>query len=326
MKRFLLSLLVLVILAPTGIGIARCFAQEITLPMPLTKRQKLLTSAIIGPAMNSFFEKHRPGMLGLSFAMNPMFKAGLEKEYGFTEDQSGLIMEKLQQKFGVGPPSEMEAFGNLMKQLDERAAENEDAEYLELSEEEIAAITNGYSVVLDKFAEIAPEVFTPEQMAKVNELEFATFGGIESPFLSVESMGPLDLTDEQKKEIEEFQNEIADEKKAMFKDITEFTTKVLRSGKLNMQEAQDFDSRNKTLTNKIGTRLREILTDEQLEKATKIVKDQQAKLAKMMGGLGAMTKWVPGADSWAPGMPIPDSLKSQEKEKKPAFPRARKKE
>ena len=178
----------------------------------------------------------------------------------------------------------------------------------------------------DKFTEIAPEVFTPEQMAKISELEFATFGGIESPFLSVESMGPLDLTDEQKKELEEFQEEIADEKKAMFKDITEFTTKILKSGKLNMQEAQDFDSRNKMLTNKIGVRLREILTEEQLKKATKIVKDQQAKLAKMMGGFGAMTQWMPNADSWMPGMPIPDSLKSQEKEKKPAFPRARKKE
>ena len=303
MKRFVFSLLVLAgILLPSF----RIFAQEIALPIPLNKQQKLLASAIMGPAMNSFLTKHRPGMLGLSLAMNPMFKAGFEKELGFTEEQSGLIMEKLKERFENH--EEMEAFGQIIGQIDQRSKENEDAESLELTEEEMSVIQKGYDQIFDSFASIAPEVFTPEQMEKINELEFATFGGIESPFVSVDAMGVLDLTDEQIKEIEEFQQDIADEKLEMLEGLTDFTKKVISTGKLNMQEAQAFEAKNKLLANKVGERLREILTEEQLKKATKLVKDQQAKMAKMMGGLGAISKWMPSADSWAPGMPIPDSL------------------
>ncbi len=322
MKRSILLLVVFAVLLQTTLELSRCRAQEITLPMPLSNKQRLLITTIMGPALNSLFTKHRPGMLGLSFAMNPMFKSGFEKEYGFTEDQSALIMEKLKEKFENR--EDMEAFGQLLQKLDERAGQDENAEFLELSEEELATIQQGYDTIFDKFSEVAPEVFTPEQMEKIKELEFATFGGIESPFLNADAMSVLDLTDEQKKEIEELQQDIADEKLEMLDDLTEFTTKMFKSGKINMKDAQDFEAKNKTLTNKIGTRLREILTEEQLKKATKLVKTQQAKMLKMMGGLGAISKWMPNADSWVPGMPIPDSLQSQEPQRKAAFPKAKK--
>ncbi len=322
MKRTFLLFLVFAVLFQATVNSSRCRAQEITLPIPLSNKQKLLMSTIMGPAMNSFFTKHRPGMIGLSFAMNPMFKSGFESEFGFTEDQSALVMEKLIEKFK--DREDMVAFGQLLQQIDERAGQDENAEFLELSEEELATIQQGYDLVFDRFSEIAPEVFTPEQMEKIKEMEFATFGGIESPFLNVEAMSVLDLTDEQKREIEELQQDIADEKLEMIDGLTEFTTKIFKSGKLNMKEAQEFDAKNKTLTNKIGTRLREILTEEQLKKATKLVKTQQAKMLKMMGGLGAISQWMPNADSWVPGMPIPDSLQSQEPQRKAAFPRAKK--
>ncbi|MCL2306521.1 MAG: hypothetical protein FWC43_14380 [Planctomycetaceae bacterium] len=310
MNRLILSLLVFAVLFQ---AVSRCFAQEIPLPIPLTKQQKLLTSALMGPALNSFLTQHRPGMLGLCFAMNPMFKAGFEKEYGFSGGPE-FVMEKFKEKFEGSEEirEEMVAFGQVMQQIMERAEQNPDAESLELSEEEIFAIQKGYDKIFDGFAEIATEVFTPEQMEKVKELEFAVFGGIESPMFCVDSMEILDLTDEQIKELEEFQQDIADEKLEMIDGLAEFTTKVLKSGKLNMQEAEAFEAKYKGLTNKIGARLREILTEEQLEKATKLVKDQQKKMEKMVGGLGAITQWMPSADSWAPGMPIPDSLKPKE--------------
>jgi len=310
MKRLILSLLTLTALLQVT---SRCLAQDIPLPIPLTKPQKLLTSAIMGPAMNSLFTQHRPGMFGLCFAMNPMFQAGFEKEFGYTGGPD-FILEKLKEKFegNEGIQEEMAAFGQVMQQMMERAEQNPDAESLELSEEEIMVIQKGYDTLFNGFAEIATEVFTPEQMDKIKELEFAIFGGIESPFFSIDSMGILDLTDEQIKELEEFQQDIADEKLEMLDGVSEFSAKILKSGKINMQEAQAFEAKNKLLTNKIGSRLREVLTEEQLEKATKLVKDQQKKVTKMMGGLGTLTQWMPSADSWAPGMPIPDSLKSPE--------------
>ena len=319
MKRLILLLFALAVLLQAA---SRCFAQDFPLPIPLTRQQKLLTSAIMEPAMNSLFTQHRPGMFGLCFAMNPMFQAGFEKEFGYTGGPE-FILEKLKEKFegNEGMREDMEAFGQVMGQLMERAEQNLDAESLELSEEEITVIQKGYDTLFNGFAEIATEVFTPEQMDKIKELEFSVFGGIESPFFSIDSMGILDLTDEQIRELEEFQQDIADEKLEMIDGLTEFTTKILKSGKINMQEAQAFDAKYKGLTNKIGTRLREVLTEEQLQKATRLVKDQQAKMAKMMGGLGALTQWMPSADSWAPGMPIPDSLKSPEPVRR--FPAAR---
>jgi len=319
MKRLILLLFAFSVLLQAA---SRCLAQEIPLPIPLSKQQKLVTSAIMGPAMNSLFTQHRPGMLGLCFAMNPMFQAGFEKEFGFAEGPE-FIVEKLKEKFegNEGIAEEMAAFGQVIQQIMERAEQNLDAESLELSEEEMFTIQKGYDKMFDGFAEIATEVFSPEQMEKVKEMEFAVFGGIESPFFSIDSMDLLDLTDDQIKELEEFQQDIADEKLEMLDGLTEFTTKILKSGKINMQEAQAFDTKYKGLTNKIGTRLREILTEEQLNQATKLVKDQQAKMAKMMGGLGALTQWMPSADSWAPGMPIPDSLKAPESVRR--FPAAR---
>ena len=323
MKRLLISLIVLagLLLAPRCT--LRCVAQDISLPIPLTKQQKLVASTIMGPAINSFFTKHRPGMLGLSFAMNPMFKAGFEKELGFTEEQSGLILEKLKERLGNSGEEveEMKAFEQIMGQIMERAEQSEDAESLELSEEEMLVIQQGYDKVFDGFSSIAPEVFTPEQMVKINEMEFAVFGGIESPYFSVDAMGSLELTDDQIRQIEEFQQDIADEKLELIDGLTDFTKKVFSTGKINMQEAQAFDAKNKGLADKVGARLREILTEEQIKKATRLVKDQQAKLMKMMGGFGAISQWMPSADSWAPGMPIPDSLKSETPKRR--FPMAK---
>ena len=316
MKRLILLLFALAVLLQ---AVSWCFAQEIPLPIPLSKQQKLVASAIMEPAMNSFFTQHRPGMLGLSFALNPMFKAGFEQEYAFTEEQSALIMTKLHEKFEGA--EDMEAFGQIIGQIAERAEQNEDAESIELSEEEMFAIQVGYNKIFDSFTEIATEVFTPEQMEKVMEMEFAVFGGIESPFVSIDAMEVLDLTDEQIRELEEFQQDIADEKLEVLDGVTEFTKKVITTGKINMQDAQALDVKSKGLTNKIGARLREILTEEQQKKATRLVKDQQVKMLKMMGGLGAMTQWMPSADSWAPGMPFPDYLKSPEPVRR--FPAAR---
>lgn len=316
-------------LAIAALGTAVATAQEISIPMPMSQQQRLMASVIMEPAIKGFFEKPRTGMLGLSFAMNPMFKKGFETEIGFTDEQLDSIQYRVKERFGdASTQEELENFGNLMQQIDERAKEiienNGSIDDFVLSEEEAAILRNGFNFSYDKMSEVAQDVFTPEQMAKVAELEFAVFGGVGSPFLNIESMEILDLSEEQKKEIEEFQKEIESEKSELLDGITELTHKIVKTGKFNLQDGKNFEEKNKALAQKIGDRLREILTEEQLKKAEQIVKNQNAMVQKMLGGLGAGASWVPGANSWMPGQAIPDSLKSKEPQRKPRFPRAKK--
>lgn len=325
LQRMILCFLIFAVFVPVTA------AQEIPIPMPLNKQQRLLTSAIMEPAIKGFFEKPRTGMLGLSFAMNPMFKSGFSQEIGFTEEQFNSIQGRLQERFGVGdgtePPEALVAFGNLMKQLDERATElaqnDESIDVIPISEEEQAIFRDGFDFVYSKMSDVAQDVFTPEQMAKVAEIEFATFGGIDSPFINIDSMGVLELTDEQKKEIEEFQKETEDEKKEILNDISEFTQKIVKTGKFNLQDGKNFEEKTKKFTQKVSDRMREILTEDQIAKAEQIIKRQKVAMQKMMGGMGAATSWIPGADSWKPGQPILDSFQ-RDTERKPRFPRAKK--
>lgn len=296
------------------------FPQEISLPLPLNHEQKLIASVVMEPALNELFNKYRPGVLGLGFAMNPMFKTGFQREYGFTEDQSALIMQLFQERF-VEAPESFQNFGMVMKSLTERIDEN--TEELILSDEEKEAIQMGYTVIFDTMQEISHEVFTPEQLQKVSELEFAVFGGIDSPFLQAESLEILDLSEEQRAQLMEFQTDIADEKLAVLDDLTQFTQKFMKTGKMSIPEIRAFEEKTNALKKKIGDRTREILNDQQLEKAEKLIARQERLLKRLInfGGISGLSSWIPGLDSWKPGDPIPEQLQAPEKKRSRGFPR-----
>ena len=316
------KLLSSVIIAVFFLSLVPCMAQDISFPMPLTNKQKIMASAMLGPVFNEFFNNYHPGALGTAFMMNPMFKDAYQKELGITQEQYDALMEGMITK--IRDDETLKLRKEILDALDARIGDND--EDVVLTDEEQNAMSGLFSTLFQGMSKVAAEVFTPEQMSKIQETEFATFGGIDTPFLNVQTMDVLDLTDEQKKELEDFQADIADEKLEMLDDVAKITQKLFKTGKMSVSDIRELETRTKEFQARIGERVRDILTEEQVKKADLLVKKQQAMLTKMAGGMGAVTKWIPSLDSWSPGMPIPDSLKSTEKRKSGNFPKVKSKD
>jgi Ni/Co efflux regulator RcnB len=198
------------------------------------------------------------------------------------------------------------------------------------------------------------ETLTPEQMLQVRKLEMQLMPAIGIPFPSM--FDPLDLTDEQKAEM----NEIADEMKAEFERLTmeEAALKAERlvatfgllqgksfASREEFQKAQqeihsqfvpseamrkkalDLQERGTKFVSLLQNRLMDVLTDEQLGRMQEIL-DATPEFAKQMIAQFKASReaakqspsYVPGPDSWQPGDPIPESYR-QEKEPKGNFPR-----
>ena len=189
------------------------------------------------------------------------------------------------------------------------------------------------------------ETLSPEQMLQVRKLEMQLMPELGIPFPSM--FEPLDLTEEQKKEMKE----IADELKAEFDNLT-MEAATLKADRLmsayKSLQGKSFDSmeefnkvrndavrqyvsdeemskrgadlvmRGTRLVKTLQTRLMDVLTDEQLVKMQKILDEtpEFAKnlLAQMKAGRVEQEKspiYVPGPDSWRPGMPMPVEFKEQ---------------
>ena len=195
---------------------------------------------------------------------------------------------------------------------------------------------------------------TPEQMLQVRKLEMQLMPAMGIPFPSM--FEPLGLTSEQKEEM----NKIADEMKGEFDRLTQeqATLKVERlvatfgllQGKSftsheEFQQAQqevfrqfvpseamrkknnDLQEQGKKFMTLLQNRLMNVLTDEQLDKMQKIMDEtpESAKkiIAQFQSGREAQAKepaYVPGPDSWRPGMPLPEQFKIERRTGR--FPRS----
>ncbi|MGL6194208.1 MAG: hypothetical protein ACRC2T_05240 [Thermoguttaceae bacterium] len=331
MKRLIQNLflvLIAVAIISGGSGNLQFFAsqakaQDLPIPMPLTKKQRVLAQAIVGPTITEMFGKYRPGVIGVGFLMNPMLKDGFAQEIGMSADETDMnsIMEMFKEVLEAPENAEqLKTFGELMQSLDSRVGEDDDE--LVLTDEENEILRNGYKTIFDGMSELATELFTPEQLERVAEMEFAIYGGVDSPFLSVDALSPLDLTDEQKKELDNFQNEIESEKNEVLDDVKNFSTKIIKTGKISMSDVKALETKTNNLKNKISERMSQILTEEQLEKSKQIIDKQTkyfAKMANTFGGIGNTSSWVPGVDSWKPGDGVADDAAN--KPAKRRFPR-----
>jgi len=192
-------------------------------------------------------------------------------------------------------------------------------------------------------------ILTPEQMLQIRKLEMQLMPAIGVPFPAM--FDPLDLTDEQKEEM----NKIADEMKAEYDSLI-IETLVSESeqlfSKYESLRGQSFASleefqkarnaaresantvpietqrkhfvehmeRGIKFTTLLQTRLMNVLTDEQLLKMQEIL-DDTPKFAKRMIASFKMIRmaaqlsptYVPGPDSWRPGDPLPKQFMEERK-------------
>ena len=229
----------------------------------------------------------------------------------------------------------------------ERATEQQKNAWLE-------AQTDMIGILAGTMQKDMEETLTQGQMLQVRKLEMQLMPEIGIPFPSM--FDPLDLTDDQKKEM----NKITDEMKAEYDRLTQeaATLKAERlaatyqslQGKVFTSQA-DFDKalqdvhrqyvpseeilkkykdlreRGTKFTTLLQTRLMDVLTDEQLDKMAQILAETPKFIKKVRAEFQANQKaqqklptYVPGPDSWRPGDPVPEKFKEERKAGR--FPRS----
>ena len=193
------------------------------------------------------------------------------------------------------------------------------------------------------------EILTPEQLTQVRKLEMQLMPAVGFPFPSM--FEPLELTEEQKEEM----NKITKEMKAEFDQLVleiaiyesgerqsryetlrgkSFASKeefwkarseAARTVTPQSRESQrknfaDWSERGIKLATTLQSRLMNVLTDEQLDEMQKILDETPMFVKKFIAGfkmLQAAAKmspgYVPGPDSWRPGDPLPVQFKEERK-------------
>ena len=209
----------------------------------------------------------------------------------------------------------------------------------ELSPEELTAAEDqffdSYSEAMDDFDSQIRGTMTPVQLQKTLEYELAT----PSPFLSdllkneehsmnFAAYDALDLTDEQKKEIDNIKGETNRETEPIFSELKNLATELLSDptkepsesvqAKL-MTKLTELREKAKTLVKKSQEKVREKLTTEQREKLDSIREEHAKKIAKIKEELEKKAKDDSWKDAWKPGDPLPEGAVPPVKERRFPF-------
>jgi len=301
------------------------------------------------------------GENGSWLTIRTLLQAGGDVELGLTDDQKqqlstlygGDLSAEYRQRMGHNPTPEYilvrDAFMAVNTRPDdplfERATEEEKIAYQEAH----MAFTNLWMADLQTKIQ---ETLSPEQMLQVRKLEMQLMSELGIPFPAM--FDPLDLTEEQKKEMQE----IADELKAEFDSLTREAAALhaeQRLSAMRLLEEMSFDSmeefnnarngaihryvpseemrrraadlreRGTRLVTTLQTRLMNVLTDTQLGEMQKIL-DETPEFAKRIIAqfkAGRETQerspvYVPGPNSWRPGDPMPMQIREERQRR---FPR-----
>ena len=199
------------------------------------------------------------------------------------------------------------------------------------------------------------ETLTPEQMREVKKLEIQLMPQVGIPFPTMFEI--LDLTDEQKKEMDKIVSEIKPEYDRLIKEFIMLEIEEMYSMRRNELKGKTFDSleelhkcfgeihRRRVMANpdggkrgmefmergtKLATllqdRMMNVLTDEQLDKMQEILDETPESIKKFLVRVKAMRElqkklpvYVPGPDAWRPGDPMP--LQIKEERQRGRFPR-----
>jgi hypothetical protein len=199
------------------------------------------------------------------------------------------------------------------------------------------------------------ETLTPEQMREVRKLEMQLMSQVGIPFPAMFEI--LDLTNEQKKEMDKISDEMyveydrlvlefltleSDERYAKYrselkgktfasleelsKSLGEVRNRYVVANPDGGKRGMEFFERGTKLVTLLQNRMMNVLTDEQLIKMQKILDETPEFAKKIIAESKAKRaeqekspQYVPGPDSWRPGDPLPVQFKEERKSGR--FPR-----
>jgi hypothetical protein len=194
---------------------------------------------------------------------------------------------------------------------------------------------------LERFAASVNQAIPPERKAKIDKLAFQAMGGVDSPFIMLDTMGVLNLSEDQKGKMQSIFNEMREERMAHIEAGLAMAEKVIAAGgpenlspELRAElerERVELEAKVLATSGKLSDRLRQNLTPEQLKLEQELLASRPDFLPGLpqqwqrggrrgveQGGRGS-SFYVPGAGSWRPGMPM--SEPTQEPQRRNRSPR-----
>jgi len=194
---------------------------------------------------------------------------------------------------------------------------------------------------LERFAMSVNNAIPPERRAKVDKLAFQTIGGVDSPFITIDTLGALNLSEDQKGKMQSIFSEMREERMAHIEAGLAMAERVMAAGgpgNLSPEERAamerervELENRMYATTEKLSERLRQNLTPAQLKLEQELIASRPDFLPGLpprmqrggrpgvdQGGRGG-SFYVPGAGSWQPGMPM--TLPTQEPQRRSRFSR-----
>jgi len=205
---------------------------------------------------------------------------------------------------------------------------------------------------------LVDEKFTPDQMKKIKEFQISMMseGGLPTPSM----FEALDLSDEQKWQLDEIKKELEPEFDNFLDNNVEFIMKVSKKegdfnktleGDLGSKENQKLRSKfyqklwvelrsesdkiresSKEFMDKLKIEMFDVLTDEQWDRMIDLIDNPPDYVKKVIAQMRKWKEerdsknnsdpavWVPGPNSWQPGDPIPEAYR-QERKTRGTFPR-----
>ena len=241
----------------------------------------------------------------------------------------------------------MEARMTLVESFDQNNPDEETMnKILELHEGETMLIMTSFSTAVS-------DNLTPEQKQKYREMQLALMG--ELPIISPDMFEVLNLTDEQRQEMENIKKELEPEFEKLLEDVannvlilstmlrdeqeglagdedkTDDADKKIKENPEFKRIHEEIRSRGQVFATQFKTKMFDVLTDEQWKRLQELI-DHPSELAKIIlkklkkergeseEGESSEGGWQPGPGSWRPGDAIPEQYR-QERNTRGNFPR-----
>ena len=242
-----------------------------------------------------------------------MNSADMRRDIGFTEEQNRQMREMrslIQAEALKRMPQVFESFKNFNAS----------------SEREIAAeVQDGIAKIRGRLDEIV----TPAQKAKAQTLSFQAFGGLDSPFVNPEMLSTLNLSEDQKEKAKALFQETEKERVEIMEAGLKLAEKAVAAGGPRMsaedrnrleQEGRALEGRVYASGKKLGSKIRDFLTDAQKKQADDLMANRPSYLGRLPRQLRPDendSEWKPNDSSWAPGQGVSGDLVPSEERRFP---------
>jgi hypothetical protein len=226
-----------------------------------------------------------------------LFCAGMsdfQEEFGISKEQ----IKRMQELMEAARPMNFNEIGEkvfdpmLRKVL-------RDANYVP-NEEEEATIAGLIKGIFEAANTTMTDTFTDEQIQKMDGMILAVMSGLESPFFNERHMAALDMTDEQKEKFRKISEDTKPGREKMVAEIVTEMEKMLKDGKISYNGLIAVLAEFKDFSRDLKQRRSEVLTPAQIAKVRTL-----SKMPKSLSLTNLLPQWMPGADSWKPGDPLP---------------------